>query len=392
MTRTPKRPQARRAPNKMGSVYKRPDGRWAAQVRLGVKADGKPNRPTVYGKTDTEVIDKLKVLLYEETQGVAPKSGRLTVAQFLTDWLQNVARVTVKPATYVSYEAFVRVHIVPALGGVVLAKLTPQDVQKLMAAKLASGDLSARSTNYIRSVLRRALTHAVRWGLVSRNAASQAEPLPQAKPKISPFTPDQASRLIECAQTHRLCAAFELALATGLRRGELLGLRWKDVDMDAGALTVRVTLQRVNGQAAWLEPKTEASQRTVALPASLIARLRSHKAAQNAERRLSGVDWANKDLVFTNRSGGPMLPRNFDNQYQLLLRRAGLPHRRVHDLRHTAASLMLAAGIPLHIVSKTLGHTSISMTANFYGHLYDSDRQKVADVMDDFLIRARQTS
>ena len=370
--------------NKMGTIYQRKDGRWCAQVRLGFDVNGKPQRPTIYADTEAEIVDKLKQLLHDDQQGLAPKSGRLTVAAFLTTWLQNSVRHTVKPNTYTGYESAVRVHIAPALGRKTLAKLQPSDVQGMLRSKLEAG-LSARTVNNMRIVLRRSLNQAVKWGLVARNAAALSEPIPESKHRCSPFTPNQARALLQAVRGDRLAPAYELALATGLRRGELLGLRWSDLDLAAGTLQVKVSLQRTRGTLELRDPKSEKSRRTLHLATSLVTSLQSHKAMQIDEARTAGIDWQQRGLVFTTRYGTPIEPRNFNRHFETLCARADLPRKRVHDLRHTAASLMLAAGIPLHVVSKTLGHSSVSITADIYGHLYDPDRQRVADVMEGYL-------
>lgn len=237
---------------------------------------------------------------------------------------------------------------------------------------------------YTRAVLRKALNQALRWGLVTKNAATLADP-PKAEPReIRPLDPDEARRFLDAARGDRLEALYSVALSLGLRMGEILGLRWEDVDLDARTLTVRKQLQRLDGKPQLVDLKTRQSRRTLALPAGLAGALREHRKRQLEARLLAGERWRGEDwgLVFTSTIGTPLDPRNLTDRYKALLARAGLPALRFHDLRHSCASLLIAQGIPAKIVMETLGHSQISLTLNTYAHVFPEVQRQAAEAMD----------
>jgi len=363
-----------------GSIYQREsDGLWVASVSLGY-VNGKRNRKTIYGKTRKQVADQLKDLLHDEKRGLPVKVERQTVAQFLDRWVEDVVRPSVRPRTYQSYKQLIRLYLGPALGRHQLAKLEPQHVQAMMNEKLAAG-LSPRTVNYQRAILRRALGQAVKWGQVSRNVAALTEPVRGKTPEIRPLSVPEARKLLAAAHGDRLEALYSVALALGLRQGEALGLRWTDVDLDAGTLTVRYALQRLDGTLQLVEPKTDQSRRTVALPATVVAGLTAHRDRQAFERAKAGARWRESGLVFTNTLGGPLEPRNVVRHFHALLATAGLPRMRFHDLRHTAATILLAQGVPQRAVMELLGHTQLSTTMR-YTHILPAMRREAADLME----------
>ena len=254
----------RRGPGE-GSLYPRGDGRWEGAVHLGYE-DGKRVRKWVIGHSRKEVADKLEALLRAKNEERPMPDQRTRLGPFLRRWLDEVAGPTLRASTYDSYDDILRLHLIPGLGRIAIAKLGPAEVQGFLNAKLEAG-LSPRRVRYLHAVLRRALVTAERWGLVSRNVAKLVDPPRAPRHEIRPLTPDQARRLIEAAASDRYRALWVTALGTGLRQGELLGLRWADVDLDARRLTVRHTLARVDGRLALLEPKTARSRRTLVLPA-----------------------------------------------------------------------------------------------------------------------------
>lgn len=366
-----------------GSIYQRADGKWVCAVSLGW-AEGKRRRKTVYADTQAEVLRKLREVTRAQDEGRQVPTGRgQTVEAFLARWLEGLPG-TVKVSTEDSYRAVVRLYITPALGRIRLDRLGPDDVAAMLGGMKARG-LSARTQRYARAVLRRALRHAERWGLVARNAAALVEGPRVEQREGRTLTPEQARSLLETARGHRLEPFIAVALACGLRRGEALALRWSDVDLDEGTITVRGTLQRIRGQLVVTEPKTKGSRRRVELPASCTAMLRAHRVRQAEERLRAGASWAGGDWLLTNAMGGSLDPDNVRRSFSKLTKAAGLGHWTPHELRHSAASLLLAQGVPLEVVSDLLGHASIRMTKDVYGHLLRPQRRHAAEAMDRLL-------
>ena len=358
--------------NKEGTIYKRQDGRWSAQLTL---PGGK--RRTLYAKTREEVSRKLTAALRDREDGLPAPSERQSIAQFLNDWLET-AKPTIRPSTHRRYEEYVRLHVLPALGRVRVSALTPQHLQKLYAQKLKDG-LSPTSVAHLHAVLHRALSQGVRWGVVSRNVAQAVDPPRIQRKEFQALNAEQAKRLLGAARGDRLEALYVLALTTGMRQGELLGLRWQDVDLEMGALQVRVTLQR-GGTLG--EPKTDKARRQIILVEIAMDALGRHRNNQWQERIGAGAAWADHDLVFTNTLGGPVDANNLRKRsFPALLRRAGLPRIRFHDLRHSAATLLLSLGTNPKVVQEVLGHSQIGVTMDVYAHkLPTMQRDAMADL------------
>ena len=368
-----------------GSIYRRADGRWVGAAHLGYVA-GKRRRKVVYGKTRREVQEALTRALRDHQVGldVAPDE-REPVATFLERWLREAARPSVRHSTYERYAGIVHQHLIPAVGSTRLTKLSPAHVQGLLNAKLAAG-LSPRSVHHLRAVLRKALNQALRWGLVTRNVATLVDPPRVPRFELTPLDPDQARQLLEAIRGDRLEALYTVALAVGLRQGEALGLRWQDVDLDAGLLHVRHALQRnADGKLGLGEPKSRTSRRSIALPPPATAALREHRRRQLQERLLAADRWQGYDLVFTSTVGTPSDGTAITKRFQRLLADAGLPRQRFHDLRHACASLLLAQGIHPRVVMEILGHSQISLTMNTYSHVIPALQRDAADRMGDLL-------
>jgi len=375
---------ARRAAGE-GTIRQRSDGRWEARALL-TGSDGRRRRRSMLARTQGEARSRLQQALRVEADGVPHVLARLTVAVFLDRWLEDAVRPAVRPSTLRSYRGIVRVHLTPGLGHIRLARLSPQQVQSFLNAKSASG-LSPRTVGYLRSVLRKALTQAERWGLVSRNVAKLTEPPRVPKQEIHPLSPIQVQVFLDAIGGDRLEALYLVAIGTGLRQGEILGLAWKHIDLDAGTITVRHALQRVDGRLQLVEPKSTTSRRIVAAPRIVIDALRVHRTRQLQERLLAGSRWAAdpRELVFTTTVGTPMDGVAVTKRFQAVLRRAGLPHQRFHDLRHACASLLLAQGVHPRVVMETLGHSQIALTLNTYSHVIPALGREAADRMDDVL-------
>ncbi len=367
-----------------GGVYQRKDGRWEAQLTVPAADGGRAGRRSFYGRTKAEAVRKLRDAERDITRGLPVADGRLTVGAYLDRWLEDAVGPTVAPKTYASYSDTVRVHLTPLLGRIVLAKLGPADVQRLLAAKSAAG-LSPTTVGYIRTVLRIALGRAEKWGLVARNAAALADAPRRARSEVRPLTPAEARRLLLEVEGDRLEALYRVAVSLGLRMGEALGLRWEDVDLDAGELRVERALQRVGGQLTLKEPKTEKSRRTLTLPPALARSLRAHRVRQLEERMAAGPRWEERGLVFTTAKGTPLEPSNVLKRFKAHLAAAGLPPQRFHDLRHCAASLLLAQGVPARVVMDVLGHTQISTTMDLYAHVMPAAHREAAARMEEIL-------
>lgn len=366
-----------------GSIYKRRDGRWVGVISLGY-VNRKRKRKAFYGATRREVQERLTSALKTTQEGQPIPPERQSVSQFLEEWLQNSAKPTIRPRTYVRYGEHVRNHISPAIGHIKLAKLTPQHVQALLNEKLGEG-LAPATVRYMHAVLRRALKQAFKWDLVSRNVAVLVDAPRVAQKEIEPFTPEQARVFLDAIRGDRLEALYSVALAVGLRKGEVLGLKWSDVHLDKRTLTVRASLQRINGALVLVEPKSKQSRRTVALPQIVIDTVRVHRVRQIQERLLAGSRWQDHGLVFPTTIGTPMDTRNLTRHFRRALQDAGLPLRRFHDLRHSCASLLLVQGVHPRVVMEILGHSQISLTMNTYSHVIDKLQHEAAAQIDAVL-------
>lgn len=366
-----------------GSIYQRPDGRWVAQVDLGIKG-GKRRRKYIYGKTRKAVADRLVVALRDQQQGLLIGTEGQSVGQFLEHWLESSAKPAVRPSTYRSYAMHVRLHLKPAFGSIKLTKLAPQHIQAFMNDRLNEG-LSPNTVLRIRSTLRRALNQGMKWGLIARNPATLVDPPKAERHEVEPMTPEEARRFLEGIKGHRFEALYLIALGVGLRQGEILAIRWADLDLGAGTLSVRNSIQRVNGKLKLVPPKGHHAVRALALPPTVVDRLRERRTIQRRERLLAGGMWVDEGFVFTNRWGGPLDGTNIYHQFQNLLAACGLPRRRFHDLRHSCASFLLAQGIPPRVVMAQLGHSQISLTMDTYSHVLPAVQREAAEQIDQFL-------
>ena len=362
-----------------GSIYQRDsDGRWVGAISL---PSGK--RKNLYGKTRKDVQVKLRAALRDADSGLDLGSRQQTVRQYMTRWLEDVAKRTVRPSTFKSYESYVRLHIVPALVRHQVAKLTPQDVQEFLNAKIVAG-LAPRTVQQIRAILRRALGQALKWGLVARNVATLVDPPICTRIPVQPLSGEQARRLIDHAkaQDDRLWPLLCTAILTGLRQGELFGLRWEDVDLTAGTLRVRHAMQRVDGKPKLIEPKTKKSRRALSLAAPVVAALQAQRKRQLEERLLAGGRWRDWGLVFTSTVGTPLEPTNVLKRLRALLESAALPRQRFHDLRHCCASLLLAQGVAARVVMEMLGHSQIALTMDTYSHVMPAMLRDAATALE----------
>jgi integrase len=372
---------AKRRGNSEGSIYQDRDGRWRASVHLGYR-NGKRVRKVLNGATRAEVAAKLTAALRSKQLGIPLPSERQTVAEYLRGWLENVAKPSTRPKTFTSYEYITREHLIPSLGAKVLAKLGPQEVREFMKAKVDIG-LSAKTVKHLRDTLRCALNVAVRDGILARNPAALVKPPRETLHAVTVLTQDQARQFLEAARGCRLEALFTVAICMGLREAEALGLRWEDVDFQSGTITVRYQLQRISGKLQLTQPKTEKSRRAIPMPAITRSALVAHLAAQRDARDLAGDRWVDSGLVFTTGIGTPLDQRNMLRDFYRLIKASNVPKIRFHDLRHSAATLLLAQGVHMKAVQEILGHSNFSTTANVYAHVLPSMKREAADRMDE---------
>jgi integrase len=369
-----------------GSVTRRKDGRWQASLLAGYKPDGKPLRRYFYADTPTEARALLRDAIRRgEDRSGAPAltPARLTVAAFLEEWLNDAARHRLKRSTFEQYVSVTRRTLTPALGRHRLDKLTPAHVQHMTASMLGRG-LAPSTARFARSILVSALADAVKWGMVDRNAAALSNGPRMERHEMSAWTQEEARAFLDAVRGGAWEALYITALSTGLRRGELLALLWGDVDLDKSTLKVSGTLQRLQGGIVRTAPKSKSGVREIHLGANTVQALRAHQARQRWQAR-TAPEWHATGYVFTAANGKPIEPRNLLRDFKAGVLRAGVRPIRFHDLRHTFAALMLAGGASLFAVSRILGHASINITADVYGHLYDEERKRAASLIDDAL-------
>lgn len=374
---------------------------WRAGVTVGYDQQGRQIRRWVCGKTQAEVQDGLRQFQTDLHQGTLADSGSLTVSAYLDRWLEHKEGEGVKPNTLRSYRDSARLYLKPYLGNTRLEKLRPLDVQHLLT-RLRKAGKSPALIAYALRVLKMALRQAVLWQVVPRNVADAVRPPQRPQPEMQVWTEDQVTAFLRASEGHRLHAAFYLALMTGMRRGEILGLRWADIDWKGQQLRVRNNLVEVRVEPETDKkhagkktvsavktvsdtPKTRASRRRVKLSPGTVAKLQDHWERQQQERAVLGPDWEGQDFVFADEVGEPTKPRTLYGWYRQLVAQAALPPIRFHDLRHTAASLMISRGLDAKTVSERLGHTSVAFTLTTYTHLYEEQRSEAAfDLTDLF--------
>ena len=386
--------QRRKRTSGEGSVYfDETLNKWVAQVQTGHYANGRRKFKRSFHDLRKEAERAKRAMLNALDQGQKLDRQALNVAAYLDHWLAHVVQPSdLQPKTKEGYAYCVKL-LKPLLPAVKLDKLTPEHVERLLTdlgerGGEHGGPLSARTVQYARVTLRRALGRAVKHGTLTRNVATLIDPPKSRRADVQPFTEAQACRLLDAVEGTRWEALYAVAVTLGLREGELLGLAWADVDLGRATVRVRQQLQHLKGQPPMLKVvKTRASRRTLDLPDDLVRRLRDHQDRQRFEREAASDAWRDYGLVFPSTVGTPMIPRNFVRHFKGLLVRAGLPERRPHDLRHTAACLMFARGLRAEEVKDVLGHSSIAITIDTYRHWLPQTGQRAAAAMNDFLTR-----
>ncbi|MER6221550.1 site-specific integrase [Streptomyces sp900105755] len=407
-----------------GTVYERKDGRWEAAGYVLAPGNTR-KRVSVYGTSRKDALAKLTEKIATSNRGVPVVTARGSLAAFLTYWLENVAVHQLRETTHTRYTAVVGQYLIPGLGRKKLAKLTAKDVRTWLnelrttcqccargidarrdpnaqasrrprccsLGRCCSRRLSPLTLAYIHSVLKSALEHAVREEEIPRNVARNVRTGTPRPRRFNPLTADEARQFLTAAQGHRLAALFELALHTGLRKGELLGLRWEDLDLDGGTASIRRTLQRTRSSGlAGLPTKTISSERRIALPASCVTSLRAQRQRQAEERDQAGADWQSSGYVFTRPDGHPIEPATLTRHFNALLRDGKLRPIRFHDLRHSTATLLLEQGVELVVIKELLSHAHIGVTATVYAHVRLRLQRQAIDLLGHTLSNLNGTA
>jgi integrase len=362
-----------------GTFYKRKDGRWCAQATV------EGHRLTHSARTRRECASWLEQIRGNTERAPHPPADPSTLGGFLEEWLAR-ARPFLRPKTWGQYSQVVHQHISPYLGSNDLGEVGPGDIQELYGRLLSQGR-SLFTLRITHAVLHRALRQAVRWGVLDRNPCDGVDKPKPHRREMKTLTAGQVRRLLEAVEGTQFEALYYLAVTTGLRQGELLGLKWSDVDWSVPCLKVQRQLQRITGQGLlFAEPKTTAGRRVVALGPAAVEKLRQHLERQPGEREESRKSRRqDSDLIFPSSRGTPMGPRNLLRHFKIALKKAGLPEIRFHDLRHTAASLMLMQGTHPKVVQERLGHSQISVTLDTYSHVLPSLQVEAAEKIDELI-------
>jgi integrase len=369
-----------------GSIRRRSKGSWEIAVDPGRDEKGKRLRKFVSVKgSKAEAQKKLRELLTALDKGLPLDSSKATVGEFLETWLRDYAETNTSLRTVEGYREKIRNYVLPNIGNVPLAKLTPQHIQAIYASMMER-KLSPRTALHVHRILREALAHAMKWGLLTRNVCDAVNPpKPRNKEMAALDTPD-VQKFLELASASPFGPVFFLDIYTGMRRSELLGLRWTAVDLSGKTLSVTETLQRIKGKGlVAMQPKTDRSRRLVSLPPSAVALLSGLKVKQREQREAMGLEWKESDYVFSNFDGTPYHPDTVTRAFTRIIKKAGVPKVRLHDLRHTHATLMLKQGVHPKIVSERLGHASIIITLDTYSHVLPSLQEAAALKFEEML-------
>jgi integrase len=388
------------------TIYQDAAGRWHGYVSMGLKDGGARDRRHVSGRRRAEVVMKVRDLEKKREDCTLPATGRtMTTAAWLDHWLETIAVRRVRPSTLRNYRHLIVGHLKPAIGHHRLDRLQPEHLEVLYSRM--GETLSASTVLQTHRVLSRALKVAMQRGRVARNVATLVDAPTITRTEIEPLTAEDARMVLAAASTVRNSARWSVALALGLRQGEALGVRWTDLDLEAGALTVRQALQRQGwthgckkpdecdtarkcrerkgGGLVFVPPKSRAGGRTIALPAPLITGLRAQRSQQRIERLAAGPMWEDHDLVFCQPNGRPLDPRGDHRAWRELLTSAGVRPARLHDARHTAATLLLQQGVPARVAMEILGHSQISLTLGTYSHVVPELANEAAKRMGEAL-------
>jgi integrase len=400
-----------RQPNGRSSIYQGKDGKWHGRVTVGVRDDGRPDRRHVERKTKAEVAAAVRELEKQRDAKTVRKPGRAwTVQGWLTHWVENIAPLAVGENTMVGYGVAVRVHLIPGLGAHRLDRLAPEHIERFYAKMQANGSKPG-TAHQVHRTFRTALNEAVRRGHLGKNPVQLAKAPRLDEEEIAPFTVEEVRRLLNAGEKRRNSARWAVALALGLRQGEALGLKWTDADLDNGVLHIRRSRRRpryahgcgdtcgrkagycpqrrrTNSETA--DTKSRAGRRAVGLPPQLVELLRRHAVRQEAERAAAGADWCDEGWLFATKTGRGTSTRVDYDEWKELLRDAKVRDARLHDARHTAATVLLILGVPERAVMGLMGWSSTAMAAR-YQHMVDTVRSNIAEQVDGLLWSSAQT-
>ncbi|MFK4188208.1 tyrosine-type recombinase/integrase [Streptomyces sparsogenes] len=395
-----------RQPNGRSSIYLGKDGKWHGRVTVGIRDDGRPDRRHVERKTRAEVTAAVRELEKQRDAKTVRKPGRpWTVTAWLTHWIENVAPLAVNDNTMVGYGVAVRKHLIPGLGAHRLDRLKPEHIEAFYAKMQAAGSKPA-TAHQVHRTLRTALNEAVRRGHLGKNPVQLAKAPKTGEYEVEPYSVQEVQRLLKAAGQHRNSARWAVALALGLRQGEVLGLKWEDIDLDGGFLMVRRSRHRPQYAHGCTEPcgrkaagycphrrrtnpeltvtKSRAGRRAVGLPEQLVDLLRAHRKAQEAERKAAGKRWVEDGLVFPDEHGRSPSHRRDWAEWKTLLTEAKVRDGRLHDARHTAATVLLILGVPERAVMSLMGWSTTAMAAR-YQHMVDAVRTDIARQVDGLI-------
>jgi integrase len=381
-----------------GHITKRGKNSWSIVLSLGYDPEtGRRRQQWVSVKgTKRDAEKRLAELLHEVDTGGFVKPGKVTMAEYLRQWLQDYAASNVRPRTFQRYKGIIERHLIPALGHILLTQLKPSHVQACYTKSLKGrldgreGELTAKTVLQHHRVLSEALSHAIKWGLVARNVAQAVDPPRPVNREMRTLDREGVRAFLEVARSTEYYPLFHLAVYTGLRRGEILGLRWKDVNLDMASLSVVQTLQRLKGGlTVFLGPKTAKGRRSVALSPAAVLVLRAHHERQGQLRAILDGRLSEDDLVFSHPDGSPLKPDTVSHAFSEIARKAPLRGLRLHDLRHTHATLMLQQGVHPKIVQERLGHANIAVTLDTYSHVLPGLQEAAALRFDEGLVLSR---
>lgn len=340
-------------------------------------------RISKYFRTQREGLDWLQEMRSQIQNGLTMAGAQMSLSDYLDQWLGTI-RESVRPKTLLQYTQIVRGHIFPMLGKIKLKDLRPDQIQALYNSKRKAG-VSARTVILIHAVLHKALKHALKMGIIGRNPADAVTRPRIQRKEMRTLTDAQDRSFLSVAEHNRFNVLYWLAVTTGLRQGELLGLKWSDLDWNNHRLRIVRQLQRLPGGLEFTEPKSAAGRRVIALGASTLEKLRKQQDIQSEARQRAGGSWKENDLIFPTPLGTPTDPSNLYHGFKELLKKAGLPDIRFHDLRHTAATLMLRQGVHPKVVQERLGHSDITLTLNTYSHVLPAMQDEAAEKLDTLL-------
>lgn len=362
-----------------GSICPLPSGSYRAQISL------QGRRISHTAKTRRECQDWIRKMNNQIDDGMNYDNSRILIKDYLSDWLKN-SKPSYRSKTWKHFEQLIRDYINPQIGSIKLIDLRPEHIQRLYNF-LLEHNIGAYTILKVHSVLHNALSHAVKLGTIPRNPASVVKTPKEPSKEMQILDENQVSQLLLSTKNHRLGMLIYLAMSTGMRQMELLGLKWSDIDWVKHTIRVERQLVRPEGKGVQFAPlKTKSGRRSIDISPRTIEALREHYNNQHLIKQSVGTKWQENDLIFTNSFGGPINPRNLLRDFKKLLQDAGLPPIRWHDLRHTTASIWLNQGIPVLVVSKRLGHSRPSITLDIYAHLIPNKQTELAEMIDELIM------